>query len=361
MVSKGRPIGGIAFLAAGLVRELCKRKHQVHWFSPTTPVLLGKPGERNLTIHVVDSQPYPLSADPHYSIHLANKLIEVTQREKLDLVHVHYAIPHAVSAWLAKLVTGVPYVVTLHGSDAHTLGGTPEFKPIMKEAVARADAVTAVCDFLGRCASEIWDIGNVRTIKNFINHDNLSQSEAKPDLGHPALVHVSDYRVLKRVADLVEGMAYIRATLPSARLHLIGDGPELPKVKEQIATRNLEDAVHCWGIQEDLAPFYAAADLFVLSSDIEGAPLVILEAMYHGVPVVASRVGGVPEIVEDGVTGYTFGKGDIKDYAGKVIAALNDPGHYQALSAHAKKLVLRDHTPAVVVPDYETVYREAVR
>ncbi len=333
----------------------------MHWFSPATPPLLRKTRVRNLTIHVVESQPYPLRADPDYTSHLASKLIEVTQRERLDLVHVHSAIPHAVSALLAKLVTGVPYVVTLHGSDAHTLGGKPEFKPVLKEAVARADAVTAVCDFLSQCASQIWDISNVRTIKNFINYDNLRQTEAKPQLGHPSLVHVSDYRLVKRVTDLVEGMAYIRDTLPSARLHLIGDGLELPRVREQIAMRNLEDAVHCWGLQEDLAPFYAAADLFVLSSDIEGAPLTILEAMYHGLPVVASRVGGVPEIVQDGVTGYTFGKGDIKEYAGKVIAALNDPGHYGALSANAKKLVLRDHVPAVIVPNYEEVYREAMR
>ena len=354
-------IGGVSFVAAALARELCKREHQVHLFSSAAPFPLREAREPNLTIHVLESEPYPQLAHPDYTCHLANKLIEVIQRERIDLVHAHYATPHAVVALLAKLVTGVPYVVTLHGSDVHTLGDMPAYKAIVKEAVARADAVTAVCDFLNRYASRIWGISNVRTIKNFIDHDNLGPSEAELQLGHPALVHVSNYKPVKRVSDLVEGMARVRDALPSARLHLVGDGQDLPRVREQIAMRNLEDAVHCWGFQEDVEPFYAAADLFVLSSDVEGFPLVIVEAMYHGLPVVASRVGGVPEIVQDGVTGYTFSKGDITEYAGKVTAALNDPNHYEALRANARNLVLRDHTPAVILPYYESVYDEAMQ
>ena len=355
------PIGGVSFVAAALARELCKRDHQVHLFSSAAPFPLREAREPNLTVHVLESEPYPQLALPDYACHLANRLIEVIRRERIDLVHAHFATPHAAVALLAKLVTGVPYVVTLHGSDVHTLGDMPAYKAVVKEAVARADAVTAVCDFLNRYASRIWGIGNVRTIKNFIDHDNLGPSEAELRLGHPALVHVSNYKPAKRVSDLVEGMARVRDALPSARLHLVGDGRELPKLREQIAMLNLEDAVQCWGFQEHVAPFYAAADLFVLSSDVEGFPLTILEAMYHGLPVVASRVGGVPEIVREGVTGYTFGKGDIREYAGKVAAALSDPDHYQALRANARKIVLSDHAPDVILPYYEEVYREAMR
>ncbi len=385
-------VGGSGFIAAALARELCKRDHQVHLFSSATPFPLRDAREPNLMIHVVECEQHPafvhpahtghlakilnetirrgrvdlvhrhpVFRHPDYAGHLANKLIEVVRRERIDLVHVHAALPHAVSALAAKQVTGVPYVVTLHGHDVHTFGDKPEFKPVLKEAVAGADAVTAVCDFLGRRASRIWGIGKVRTIRNFVDYDDCGPTEPKPRLGHPALVHVSNFRPEKRIGDLVEGMAQILGALPSAKLHLIGEGPELPKLREQIAMRNLEDAVHCWGFQEDLAPFYAAADLFVLSSDIEGAPLTFLEAMYHGVPVVASRVGGVPEIVEDGVTGYTFRKGDITEYAAKVTAALSDPRHYQALRANARKLVLRDHAPAAILPCYESIYDEVIQ
>ncbi|MBU0460622.1 MAG: N-acetyl-alpha-D-glucosaminyl L-malate synthase BshA [Nanoarchaeota archaeon] len=353
-------VGGSGFVASSVALELSKRNHEVHFFSFDCPYLLRNSESDNLRVHVVNCDQYPLFKYPDYTTHLANKLIEVSAENGLDVMNVHYAIPHAVSAYLAKQITGVPYVVTLHGTEVHTLGDKKEFKPVLEKMIADADAVTAVCDFLAKEASRIWNVDGIRTIKNFIDYQNLSEveREAKVDLSRPSLVHVSNYRSIKRVNDLVEGMIYILDEIPSAKLNLIGDGPELPNLNSRICELGLENSIKCWGFQDNLSPFFRFSDLFVLSSDMEGAPLTFLEAMFYGLPIVASDVGGVNELVLNGITGYTFERGNIKDYAQRVIQILKDDQKHQCMRSEAKSFVMKNHLPETIMPQYEQLFEE---
>lgn len=354
-------IGGSGFVASSVALELSRRDHDVHFFSFDCPYLLRDSNKGNLKVHVVNCDQYPLFKYPDYTTHLANKLIEVSTEVGLDVVNVHYAIPHAVSAYLAKQITGIPYVVTLHGTDVHTLGDKKEFKPVLEKAISEADAVTTVCDFLAEEASKIWSVNGIRTIRNFIDYQNLRETGgSEVTLSHPSLVHVSNYRSIKRVNDLIEGMVLIVDEVPSATLNLVGDGPELPHLRSRIQELGLEGCVQCWGFKEDLSQFFRSSDLFVLSSEMEGAPLTFLEAMFYGVPVIASDVGGVREIVLDGNTGYTFKKGEVEDYAKKVIRILKDRKQYQFMRKKAKDFVLQNHSPEKIISQYEQLFEEVI-
>ena len=352
-------VGGSGFVASALAIELAYRGHQVNVISSDKPYLLKDINEPNLKFHKVECEEYELFKYPDYTTLLANKIVDLGKNENLDIVNVHYAIPHAIAAYLAKQVSGIPYVATLHGTDVHTFGAKPEFQPVLAKALNEAHCVTAVCDFLASEASRIWNLDGIQVIRNFLDLTNLKNNDESLELrlGEPSLLHVSNFRNIKKVNDLVEGMPYVLEEIPSATLNLIGDGPELPRVKERINEYGLENSVRCWGFQKYLSPFFQQSHIFVLSSDLEGAPLTLIEAMYHGVPAVASDVGGVSEIVKHGLNGYTFRNGDKRDYSRKVIKVWQDQTAYNAMRQKSREFVAKEHSTDVIIQKYESVFR----
>jgi N-acetyl-alpha-D-glucosaminyl L-malate synthase BshA len=336
--------GGSGVIATELGKALAQRGHEIHFISYAMPMRLdGFSG--NIVYHEVEIATYPLFEFPLYTPALASKMVEVAKFEHLDMLHVHYAIPHATSAFLAKQILGgdkVKILTTLHGTDITLVGLEPSFLPVMKFSIEQSDGVTAVSRFLKEKTITNYGIEKeIEVIPNFVDtakYQRIDAQEVRQRIapeGEKVLIHVSNFRVVKRVPDAISIFNTIRQRMPS-KLVLIGDGPDRSNCERLCRDLKICEDVKFLGKQAELVPLLSAADLFLMPSQSESFGLSALEAMACGVPVVSSSVGGLPELVAHGETGYIAEIGDIQRMARYAIDLLtNDQKH--ALFAEASR------------------------
>ncbi len=340
--------------------------------------------EQTKGVHVdlVDRFDYPLfkATGPPYTMALASKIIKCTNDSKLDLIHSHYAIPHAMAAYMAREISGIPYVVTLHGSDVHTLGQDPAYKPVVKHTVEKADAVTAVSEFLKKKAHEELGIEReIHVIPNFIDsskfeHLNgvrlyvesgcvgLRKEEEAVELNpeERILLHASNFRKVKRVVELVETMRIVVDHFPEARLIIAGDGPTRIEVERKIEALDLCNNVHLLGVKSNMQEIMCSADMFLLNSTLEGMPLVLLEAMSCGLPVVTTPAGGIPELVRRGKDGAVTKGFEQEEYAQEIIELLENDEKRKKLGRAGRKRVEESFSSEHIVKMYEKVFEDVV-
>src|SRR3712207_4793000 len=325
--------GGSGIVCSELGKELAERGHTGHFISSALPTRLTQLGER-VRFHEVEMMSYPLFEHQPYTLALATKMADVAETENLDLLHVHYAIPHSISAILAreslKPRRTLPVVTTLHGTDITLVGADRSYLPITRYGIAQSDGVTAVSHYLKQATAETFQFEHIAVIPNFICATDYSRKpreglrrELSPN-GEPLLVHVSNFRPVKRPVDCVEILARVRARGVTARLVMVGDGPE--RVNAEHRARCLNVMEHCSfvGKQPKITDYLSVADVLLLPSEQESFGLAALEAMACEVPVIASRVGGIPEVVTDGETGCLSEMGDVEKMSADAALLLKD-------------------------------------
>ena len=361
--------GGSGAVATELGLDLARRGHEVHFVSYASPFRLRGFAPR-VTFHEVVTTDYPLFEHSPYALALAVKQHEVAQREKLEIMHVHYAIPHAATAWLAKQMLrperDLKVVTTLHGTDITLVGQDPSYYTLTKFSIEQSDAVTAVSRYLRDETYRAFGCVDcdVRVISNFISpaeyhppRDGSCRGALAP-AGHKILIHVSNFRPVKRVTDVVRVFAGVRKAMPAA-LVLVGDGPERDAAEQETDRLNLGDDVRFLGKVDDVAELLRGSDLFLLPSETESFGLAALEAMACGVPVIASAVGGLPEVVTSGETGFLASVGAVEAMAAEATAILSDPVRHARMRTAAATRAL-DFSAERVVPEYEALYREVL-
>ncbi|HJZ83961.1 MAG TPA: N-acetyl-alpha-D-glucosaminyl L-malate synthase BshA [Polyangia bacterium] len=371
--------GGSGVIATEIGMSLARRGHRVHFICSDVPSRLDR-FEQNVFFHAVEVRDYPLFDRSPYALALASKMVEVARWERLDLLHVHYAIPHATSAFLARQVLAElsPRILTtLHGTDITLVGNDPSFLPITRFSILASDAVTVPSEYLRRATYENLSIPAstpIEVIPNFVDEE-LFRPAARTDrsllarlFGRaelraddpaarlPLLLHNSNFRPLKRVDDVVHVLAEVRKKVP-ALLVLVGDGPERSRIETLVRELGLDGAVCFLGNQRNFVEVLQQSDLFLLPSVTESFGLAALEALACGVPVVASRVGGVPEVVCDGEDGFLIELGDIAGMAAAVLRLLGDRALHERMAHAARAHVERSFRREPTVARYEACYR----
>jgi L-malate glycosyltransferase len=365
--------GGSGVVATELGLELAQRGHEIHFISYAQPIRLRGDTHPNIHYHEVEVSRYPLFDYPPYDLALATRMAEVAQLYALDLLHVHYAIPHSVSALLARqmLAAGprgqrLPFVTTLHGTDITLVGQESSFYAITKFSIERSDAVTAVSAYLRDETYRAFGCVScdLQVIPNFVN---LEEYHPSPDgnrgglapSGHKIITHISNFREVKRVKDVVRVFARIRRAMP-ATLLMIGDGPERVDAENEARELQVSADVRFLGRLDSVASLLQESDLFLLPSQTESFGLAALEAMACGSPVVASRAGGLPEVVDDGVNGILEPVGSVEAMGRRAVELLRDQGRHQSLRAAALAKAA-EFSADRVVPMYEALYRDVLR
>ena len=357
-------VGGSGILATELGISLAKRGHEIHFITSSMPFRLNK-RYSNIYFHQVEVNQYAVFQYPPYTLSLASKIAEVVKNEGLDIIHAHYAMPHAVCGILAKQMTNerLKVVTTLHGTDITVLGSDSSMQDMIKFAIEKSDAVTAVSNAL---VKETYDLiqpdKEIKTIYNFIDYpapaDN-SDIDLKAELNikedEKVIIHVSNFRKVKRIPDILNAFAAVSKRLP-CKLVLVGDGPEMGAVNKQIKKLGLRERVILLGKQENLHELYAISDACVLMSEKESFGLVLLEAMLHGVPCLGTNIGGIPEVIQDGVNGYIVEKGDSDSAAEKLYELLKDDRKRQAMGENAIRIVREHFETSRIVDQYEDLY-----
>lgn len=357
-------VGGSGALASELGIWLAGRGHEIHFISSDIPFRLREQYQSNIFNHTVSLQHYDLFKYPPYTMALAAKISEVMRWHKLDLVHVHYAIPHAVSAFLAREMVGAQarIVTTLHGTDVTTIGKDPSYRDLTAMAVQRSCAVTAVSHSLQQEAQQsLGVIKDIQVIHNFVDprrfHPDIKCNHFHPEgkQGEKVIVHASNFRHLKRVDNTLRVFKRIQDEIP-ARLFLIGDGESTGSVHMLCHEFGIEDKVEFLGKQESVACIFPRCDLSLLNSEKESFGLAVLEGMACGVPAVTTNIGGLPELIEDGVSGYLCDPEDIEGMAQKALHILkkeNLPGFQKA----AMERSLKEFSIDKIGPQYENLYK----
>jgi N-acetyl-alpha-D-glucosaminyl L-malate synthase BshA len=365
--------GGSGAVATELGMRLAQRGHEVHFVSYAHPFRLPR-FLKNTYFHEVEVSRYPLFEYPPYSLAATVAMHEVATQRHLDLFHVHYAVPHATSAWLAKQMLEDPeelkIVTTLHGTDITLVGQDPSYRSIVKFSIERSDKLTAVSEFLRRETIAAFGCAgcDVRVIPNFIDTEAFGRETdggrrgnrnalANPD--EKILMHISNFRPVKRVNDVVRVAARVMEKIP-ARLILVGDGPDRPLAEEQARNRNIGDRVVFLGKQESVAELLACADLFLLPSESESFGLSALEAMASEVPVVGTRCGGLEELVEDGITGRLLPVGAVDAMAEAAIEILADPERQREVGRAGRAEAHEKYSVERIVSMYEAFYEEVL-
>jgi N-acetyl-alpha-D-glucosaminyl L-malate synthase BshA len=360
--------GGSGVVATELGMELAARGHEVHFISYAPPIRLTDTNH-HIQFHEVEVSSYPLFDHAPYALSLAVKMMEVAEAENLDLLHVHYAIPHSVSALLARMMAAprrLPFITTLHGTDITLVGNDRSFLPITKFSIEQSDGVTAISHHLKQRTLEEFDIKRpIEVIPNFVNCDLYYRKE-NPALraqwapeGEPILMHLSNFRPVKRVTDVVEIFALVRETI-RAKLVLIGDGPDRGAAEYIVRKKKLTRDVHFLGKQDRVYQHLAQADLFLLPSDMESFGLAALEAMACEVPVVATNVGGLPEVVEHGIDGYLFTPREVDIGARYAMEILSRPDRGREMGKAARVNAKKKYCANDVIPMYESYYRQVI-
>jgi L-malate glycosyltransferase len=357
--------GGSGAVATELGLALAGRGHDVHFVSYAQPFRLTGFNER-VAFHEVTIGAYPLFEHPPYSLALAVKLHQVAVQEKLDVIHAHYAIPHAMSALEAKELLGdqrIAVVTTLHGTDITLVGQDPSYHTITKYSIEHSDAVTAVSEYLKEETISAFGCKtcSIDVVPNFVDLKEFHPPEpgtCRHGAGEKTLMHISNMRPVKRMQDVVRIFAKVKAQLP-ARLVLVGDGPDRPLAEREAETLGVRSAVRFLGKVEDVAAALRWADLYLLPTQSESFGLSALEAMATGVPVVGCASGGLPEVVENGVSGCLAPPGDVDAMAAGALELLGDAKRWKAASQAARERAARFATERVV-PQYEGVYESVV-
>ena len=359
--------GGSGVVATELAIELARREHDIHLICHHRPVRLQKtyPG---LTFHGAEVTPYPLFAYPFYTLSLASKIYEVVKEYNLEILHVHYAIPHTPAALLAKFMIkeNTPKIITtLHGTDIHLVGFDPSFRQITKFSLEVSDGITAVSKYLlGLTEEEFGLEGNKKqVIYNFVDPRRFKRGNQQ-DLkkvyspnGEKIITHISNFRKIKRIPDLVRAFKIICSHIP-ARLLLIGHGPETTQIENMAKELGLSSRVNFLGEINDIVRYLSASDLFLLSSQMESFGLAALEAMSCEVPVVAARVGGLPEVIEDGISGFLVDFGDIEGLAQRSLEILQDEKLQAEMGRAGRQIACERFSLKEIVSHYEEYYGE---
>jgi N-acetyl-alpha-D-glucosaminyl L-malate synthase BshA len=364
-------VGGSGIIATELGKTLAARGHDVHVLSSDTPFrLIGyQPG---LTFHRVETPAYPLFREPQYLLSLANKIVQVARHEQLDVVHAHYAVPHATAAYLARQILAatddrsVPAIITtLHGTDITLLGSDRSYSETVAFCIEQSDGVTAVSESLkADTCRELAVDTDIRVIPNFLNCDVHRRIDAPAvrarliaDAAAKIAIHVSNFRPVKRAGNVVEVFRRVCGQVP-AHLLMVGDGPDLDLAVRLVQDHGLEQRVHFLGEQDQVLPLLSIADVFLLPSAQESFGLAALEAMACEVPVVASNVGGLPEVVDDGHDGFLHAVDDLDGMAGSAVRLLTDPRLHRQIAAAARAKVHQKFCEEKIVPRYEAYYQE---
>jgi L-malate glycosyltransferase len=363
--------GGSGALATELGIALASRGHEVHFITYQQPFRLPNFLPR-VYFHEVEVNRYPLFEYPPYDLALAVRMHEVVQEQHLEVLHCHYAIPHATSAWIAREMLrathrDVKVVTTLHGTDITIVGQDPSFHAITKFSIERSDRITAVSEYLRRETVAAFGCTgcSVEVIPNFVDpalYDRAAHPQSA-SLFAPretkVLMHISNFRAVKNVVDVVRVFARVREALPAV-LVMVGDGPDRVKAEHEARSLGVDGHVHFLGKIDVVAPLLARADLFLLPSKSESFGLSALEALASGVPVVGSRAGGLPEVIRDGVTGQLCPVGDVDAMARAALEILGDPARWAAMSAAAAADARERFTQDAIVGQYEALYARAV-
>ncbi|MFN9352138.1 MAG: N-acetyl-alpha-D-glucosaminyl L-malate synthase BshA [Gemmatimonadota bacterium] len=363
--------GGSGALATELGIALADRGHEVHFITYQQPFRLRSFRPR-IFFHEVDVGRYPLFEYPPYDLALAVRMHEVVLSHRLELLHVHYAIPHATSAWIAKEMLrreggDVPLVTTLHGTDITIVGQDPSYQSITRFSIERSDRVTAVSEYLKAETLRAFGCTGcaVEVIPNFVNPAIFDRArygtELRDQVGpdRKIVMHVSNFRPVKRVLDVVRAFARIAATVDSV-LVLVGDGPDRDAAEQEAARLGVADRTISLGRIEKVAPLLANADLLLLPTDAESFGLSALEALASGVPVIGTAAGGLPEVVTHGETGFLFPVGDHEAMGDAGAALLSDPARWARMSAAASADARARYDEDRIVARYEALYREMV-
>ena len=360
--------GGSGVVATELGIELAARGHEVHFISYAMPIRLSGTNEA-IHFHEVEVTTYPLFDHPPYTLALATKMTEVADDVGLDLLHVHYAIPHSVSALLARMMAAprkLPFITTLHGTDITLVGNDRSYLPITRFSIEQSDGVTAISNYLRDRTLKEFEIKRpIEVIPNFVNCDLYKRSEdaalrAKWAPNHePILMHLSNFRPVKRITDAVEIFARVREKTP-AKLVMVGDGPDRGAAEYIVRRKKLQRDVLFLGKQDRVQEKLGLADLFLLPSDLESFGLAALEAMACEVPVVATNVGGLPEVVTHGVDGYLVPARDVEAAAKYAIEILSRPDRGRAMGQQARADARKRYCSNDVIPLYEAYYEKVL-
>ncbi len=360
--------GGSGIVATELGGELASRGHEVHFITSDVPVRMNR-FRQNVYFHRVDVDMYPLFTHSSYSLNLAAKILEVIRAHGLDLIHSHYAVPHATSAYLAKeMCPGCPVrtVTTLHGTDITLVGVRPSFFEITRFSIAKSDAVTAVSDWLRRKTYDSFPhVGEIEVVRNFVDssrfrpHPDAHRGRPWAREGEFVIMHASNFRPVKNVPTIIEVVAQLKRRYP-VRLLMVGDGPELPAAEEQSRALGLDQHVHFVGAQEYLEDLLPLADVFLLPSEHESFGLAALEAMSCGLAVVATSEGGTREIIRHGENGFVHAPRDVDGMVATIGGLLDEPSRIERVGVEARRTAVEDFTVGAAVSRYVAVYEEAL-
>lgn len=356
-------LGGSGVVATELGKLLAEKGHEVHFITHSVPFRLGK-FHKNIYYHEVEVNDYYVFKYPPYDLSLASKMAQVAKMQSLDILHVHYAVPHAVCAFLAKEMAGsdLKIITTLHGTDITVLGQDESLSDLIRLAIERSDAVTAVSKDLIRETRQLLDISKpIDLAYNFVDKRvyyprdvaQLRKEFAKPD--EKLLLHISNFRPVKRIGDVVDVFAKVNEAMP-ARLLFVGEGPELSKTICKVKEMGLTDRVVFAGKQDDVAQVISLADVMLLPSEKESFGLVALEAMACGVPTVGSNAGGIPELITHGETGFLAPIGDTRQMADYAIRLLRDPELYERIAKACLERARTVFCNDLITVQYEQIY-----
>src|SRR5580765_4678340 len=362
--------GGSGIVATELGLELATRGHEVHFITYSNPIRLD-PDIPRIHYHEVEVSNYPLFQYPPYCLALASRMAEVAEAYDLDLLHVHYAIPHSISAMLAQQMMApkrrLPFITTLHGTDITLVGADPSYFAITKFSIEKSDGVTSISEDLRRHTVEVFGVSNeIRVINNFINCDLYHPDELKAGAaafaphGEKLLIHVSNFRPVKRVLDCIRILAEVRKHTP-ARLLMVGDGPDRGPAEQLVRQLNLTPHVSFLGKQNHVERLIPLAHVLLMPSEMESFGLVALEAMACGVVPIATRVGGVPELITHEEDGYLEEVGDIAAQASRVVELLTDEALHGRLTAAGRARAMEQFSTERIIPQYEQYYEEVLR
>ena len=362
--------GGSGVVATELGRALAKKGHQIHFISYNLPVRLEALNDSNIHYHEVNVPNYPLFKYQPYELALSSRLVDVVKTHKVDVLHVHYAIPHAYAAYMAKkmlLDNGIhiPIVTTLHGTDITLVGSHPFYRPAVTFSINHSDRVTAVSESLKQDTLRLFDINKkIEVIPNFIDIDRI-KAKGKPcersllaNKEEKIVTHISNFRPLKRILDVI---AVFEGILPKvkSKLMMVGEGPEKNEAMEYVKNKGLQEHVLFLGNSNEIDKILCFSDLFLLPSEKESFGLSALEAMAHGVPVISSNAGGIPEVNQHGVTGYLSNIGDTADMTQNALRLLENEKQHNLFKIQSQEQAQRFNINAIV-SQYESSYVDAI-
>jgi L-malate glycosyltransferase len=365
--------GGSGVVATELGLELAERGHEIHFISYAQPIRLTGP-HPNIHYHEVEVSRYPLFDYPPYDLALATRMAEVSELYDIDLLHVHYAIPHSVSALLARQMLAakprgrkLPFVTTLHGTDITLVGLDRSYLPITRFSIEQSDGVTAISKYLQERTLREFDIkNNIQVIYNFVNCDVYVRGAATAQMraeyapkGERILVHLSNFRPVKRVTDTIEVFDRVRKQIP-CKLLLIGDGPDRSRAEWLAVQKGIHNDVLFLGKQDQVQEKLALADILLLPSELESFGLAALEAMACEVVPIATRVGGIPELIEHGKSGYLADVGDVDTMARYALELLNDEKSFREMAKACRGVAQSRFCSTKIIPEYEDFYRRVL-